>query len=197
MDRKNNQGRIRNIILFPRWEWKVISLEKRTLKETFVSYALPLILAGAVSQFIGSFLYVRNQLDIDAYRFSLPLIHAGYFIFLQIITLMLTTVFVYGLSSKFMSQKDYSKSGKLVIYSFTPIYILYILANLHSALTIVLLPGFYAIYLFWTGLPIMLATSARKLPAFVFIIVISVSGILFISTRLLSLLTSLIFPGVV
>ncbi len=197
MDQKTNQNRIKNIILFPRWEWKVINLEKRSLKEVFISYALPLIFAGAASQFIGSFLYVRNEMDIDAYRFSLPLIHAGYFIFVQVLTLMLTTVFVFGISGRFMSQKDYSKSGKLVIYSFTPVYLLYILANLHSSLGMIMLPGFYAVVLFWTGLPVMLQTGSRKLPAFVFIILISVLGILFISSRLLALLTIIIFPGVV
>jgi len=197
MDQKTDQGRIKNILLFPRWEWKVINLEKRSLKDVFVSYALPLIFAGAASQFIGSFLYVRNEMDIDAYRFSLPLIHAGYFIFLQVLTLMLTTVFVYGLAGRFMSVKDYSKSGKLVIYSFTPLYLLYILANLHSSLGIIMLPAFYSVFLFWTGLPVLLNTGARKLPAFIFIILISVLGILFISSRMLALLTTLIFPGVV
>lgn len=190
-------SRIKNILLFPRWEWKVIKLERRPLKDAFVSYALPLILLGAASQFIGSFLFVKNELDIDAYRFSLPLIHAGYFIFVQVITLMLTTVFIYGLAGKFLSEKDYSLSGKLVVYSFTPVLILNILANLSTSFAIIMIPAFYAVFLFWTGLPVMLNTEKRKLPAFVFIILISVLGILFISSRLLSLLTLLIFPGVV
>lgn len=126
MESNNSRGRIRNMLLFPKWEWKVINLEKRTLKETFISYALPLVLLGSVSEFIGSFLFVRNVLDIDAYRFSLPLIHTGFFIFLQVLTIMLTTVFVYGLSGSFLSIKDYSRSGKIVIYSYTPVYLLYI-----------------------------------------------------------------------
>lgn len=196
MDQKSSTNRIRNILLFPKWEWKVINLEKRTLKEAFVSYALPLIIAGSVSQFIGSFLYVKNVLDIDAYRFSLPLIHAGYFIFIQVVAVMLTTVFVYGLSGSFNSVRDYSKAGKLVIYSFTPVFLLYILANLHNSLTFMLLPGYYSAFLFWKGLPELLQTPKAKQPAFVLIILISVSGILFISTRLLALLTLLVFPGV-
>ena len=196
MEGKNRRGRIRNILLFPKWEWKVIQLEKRTLKETFVSYALPLILLGAISKFAGSFLFVRNVLDIDAYRFSLPLIHAGFFIFLQLLTIMLTTVFVYGLSGSFMSVKDYSKSGKIVIYAYTPVYLLYILANLHSSLAFLMLPGFYALILLWTGLPVLLQTPVNKLPGFVIIIVISVFGIQYISGLLLNYLTVLIFPGV-
>jgi hypothetical protein len=160
-----------------------------------MSFAFPLILIGAASQFIGSFLFVKNEMDIDAYRFSLPLIHAGYFIFVQVVTLMLTTVFVFGLSEKFQSEKDYSRSGKLVVYSFTPVYLLYILANLHVSLGFIMIPALYSIVLFWTGLPIMLHTPARKVPAYVFILFISVFGILFISSRLLAFLSSLIFPG--
>lgn len=195
MDRKSILQRIRSIILFPKWEWKTINLEKRPLKEVFMSFAFPLILIGAASQFIGSFLFVKNEMDIDAYRFSLPLIHAGYFIFVQVVTLMLTTVFVFGLSGKFLSEKDYSRSGKLVVYSFTPVYLLYILANLHVSLGLIMIPAVYSIVLFWTGLPIMLHTPLRKVPAYVFIIFISVFGILFISSRLLAFLSSLIFPG--
>lgn len=195
MDRKSVQQRIRGIILFPKWEWKTINLEKRPLKDVFMSFAFPLILLGAASQFVGSFLFVKNEMDIDAYRFSLPLIHAGYFIFVQVVTLMLTTVFVFGLSEKFLSEKDYSRSGKLVVYSFTPVYLLYILANLHVSLGFIMIPALYSIVLFWTGLPIMIHTPARKVPAYVFIIFISVFGILFISSRLLAFLSSLIFPG--
>jgi hypothetical protein len=195
MDRKSILQRIRSIILFPKWEWKTINLEKRPLKDVFMSFAFPLILIGAASQFIGSFLFVKNEMDIDAYRFSLPLIHAGYFIFVQVVTLMLTTVFVFGLSEKFQSEKDYSRSGKLVVYSFTPVYLLYILANLHVSLGFIMIPALYSIVLFWTGLPIMLHTPARKVPAYVFILFISVFGILFISSRLLAFLSSLIFPG--
>ncbi len=196
MESNNSRGRIRNMLLFPKWEWKVINLEKRTLKETFISYALPLVLLGSVSEFIGSFLFVRNVLDIDAYRFSLPLIHTGFFIFLQVLTIMLTTVFVYGLSGSFLSIKDYSRSGKIVIYSYTPVYLLYILANLHSSLAFIMLPGLYSIVLLWTGLPVMLQTPTNKLPGFVIILVISVFGIQYISEILLKILTSLIFPGV-
>lgn len=195
MDRKSILQRIRSLILFPKWEWKTINLEKRPLKDVFMSFAFPLILIGAASQFIGSFLFVKNEMDIDAYRFSLPLIHAGYFIFVQVVSLMLTTVFVFGLSEKFLSEKDYSRSGKLVVYSFTPVYLLYILANLHVSLGFLMIPALYSIVLFWTGLPIMIHTPARKVPAYVFIIFISVFGILFISSRLLAFLSSLIFPG--
>lgn len=196
MDKKTSQGRLRNIILFPRWEWKVISLEKRSLNEVFVTYAFPLILAGAISQFVGSFLYVRNELDIDAYRFSLPLIQAAFFIILQTAIIILATAFLFGMSGKFSSTKDYSRSGKLVIYSLTPLYLLYIIANLHASLIWTLIPGFYAVFLMWTGMPVMINTHALKRPAFIFIMLISVLGILSVTTRLLGVLTAYIFPGV-
>ncbi|MCO5267106.1 MAG: YIP1 family protein [Lentimicrobium sp.] len=195
MDNKS-QSRIRNILLFPRWEWKVINLEKRSLKEVFISYAFPLILAGAISQFIGSFLYVKNELDIDAYKFSLPLIQSAFFIILQVAIVILATIFLYGLAGKFGSNKDFIRSGKLIIYSLTPLYMLYVVANLHASLTWTLIPGLYSVYLLWTGLPVLLNTHALKRPAFVMIMCISILGILFVTSRLLEISTSIIFPGV-
>lgn len=196
MDQKTSQSRLRNIILFPRWEWKVISLEKRSLNEVFVSYAFPLILFGALSRFIGSFLLVRNEIDIDAYRFSFPLIQAAFFIILQVAIIFLATIFLFGMSSKFGSEKNYSRAGKLVIYSLTPLYILYIIANLHVSLLWTLIPGFYAVYLMWTGMPVMIKTHALKRPAFIFIMLISILGILYITSLLLEMLTAFIFPGI-
>lgn len=47
--------RIRNLLLFPAYEWKVISLEDRTVREDLYHYAFRLILPGAIAQFLGSF----------------------------------------------------------------------------------------------------------------------------------------------
>ncbi|HOI88623.1 MAG TPA: hypothetical protein PLV51_12240, partial [Lentimicrobium sp.] len=65
MDTKFPAERLRNLLLFPSYEWKVISLENVSLRETFSSVIMKLIFAGAVAEFAGSFFYVRNVLDID------------------------------------------------------------------------------------------------------------------------------------
>lgn len=188
--------RIRNLLLFPAYEWKVISLEDRTVREDLYHYAFRLILPGAIAQFLGSFFYIQHQIDIDAYRFSFPLTQAAFYIIIQLLTIVLSAYFVTGMARKFKSTRNFARSLKLVIYSFTPFLLMYIVANLNPILLIALLPGAYGLVLFGKGLPEMLQTVPDKRPAFIIIFLISVSGIMFLLSIFFKALTVLIFPGV-
>ncbi len=188
--------RIKGIIFYPGYEWKIIAAEKRTLKEDFAGYAINLILFGAATMAIGNFFFVRNVLDIDAYRFSYPLVRALFYILMQVLTVMILTFFVHGTARKFASQKDFVKSGKLVIYSLTPFLLCYMLANLDRRLIILVIPSFYSLYLFAKGLPIILKTEPLKVPTFVFIIAIMTLGVNYLLEMGFAWLTTLLFPDI-
>lgn len=189
--------RVKSIIFYPAYEWKIIAAENRTLNEDFSGYALSLILIGAAAQAIGSFLFVRNELDIDAYRISYPLVKALIYIIMQMFTIFMLTIFINGVARRFASQKDFIKSGKLVIYALTPFLLCYIFANLDRRLIIVMIPAFYSLYLFAKGLPVMLKTAPLKVPSFIFIIAITVLGINYLLEMGFAFLTTLIFPDII
>lgn len=188
--------RIKGIIFYPGYEWKIIAAEKRTLREDFAGYATNLILFGAATMAIGNFFFVRNVLDIDAYRFSYPLVRALFYILMQVLTIIILTFFVHGTARKFASQKDFIKSGKLVIYSLTPFLLCYMLANLDRRLIILMIPSFYSLYLFAKGLPIILKTESLKVPTFVFIIAIMTLGVNYMLEMGFAWLTTLLFPDI-
>lgn len=188
--------RIKGILFYPGYEWKIIASEKRTLKEDFSGYAINLILFGAATMAIGNFFFVRNVLDIDAYRFSFPLVKSLFYIIMQILTIVILTFFVNGTAGKFASQKDFVKSGKLVIYALTPFLLCYMLVNLDRRLIIVMIPAFYSLYLFAKGLPILLKTASLKVPTFVFIIAIMTLGMNYLLEMGFALLTTLLFPDI-
>lgn len=188
--------RLKSIIFYPGYEWKIISAEKRTLKDDFFEYGVTLILAGVIAQAIGSFFFVRNVLDIDAYRFSFPLTKAIIYMLMQVITIVIITFFVYGLAGQFSSQKDFVKSGKLVIYGLTPFLLCYILVNLDRRLIISMIAAFYSLYLFGKGLPVLLKTPNHKVPAFLFLITISVLGVNYIFEMGFAYITTLLFPDI-
>lgn len=188
--------RIKSIIFYPSYQWKIIAAEKRTLKEDFNNYALTIILIGAAAQALGSFFFVRNVLDIDAYRFSFPIVQAVFYIIIQTLTVFILTFFVFGMSKKFQSQKNFANSGKLVIYSLTPLFLCNIIVNLDHRLVFLLIPAFYGLYIFAKGLPLMLKTNLHKIPAFLFIIAISALGILYLLGNVFELLTRLIFSDI-
>jgi len=186
--------RIKSILFYPGYEWKVIAAEKRSLKDDFFGYALVMILLGTASQAIGSFFYVRNVLDIDAYRFSLPLMQALSFLLLQTFIVIILTFFVHGVAGKFLSDKDFMKSGKLVIYSLTPLYLCYILANLDKRLFLVMIASLYSLVLFAKGLQVLINTKPHKVIAFTFLIGLMTLGSNFLLEIIFNLLTNLFFP---
>ena len=195
MNRNAFFERLKNLLLFPGYEWKVISLEKRALSDVITTYVWRLILAGGFAQFIGSFFYVRNVLDIDAYRFSLPLAQAFIYIAVQFLVIITGSVFIRGIALRFGSEKNLAKAVKLTAFSYTPVLIVFIIANLHQVLLVALLPGVYAIYLFWKGCQYMLSTPGNRRLSFSVIYLIVMLGLLFVFTRLFGYLSSLIFTG--
>lgn len=195
MNRSAFFERLKNLLLFPVYEWKVISLEKRALSDVFTTYVWRLILAGGFAQFIGSFFYVRNVLDIDAYRFSFPLVQALIYVAVQFLVIIVGSLFIRGIAFRFKSEKSLIKAVKLFAFSYTPVLIVFIIANLHQVLLIALLPGVYAIYLFWTGCQEMLSTPKTRRLSFSMIYMIVTLGLLFIFTRMFGYLSSLIFTG--
>lgn len=189
-------NRLKGIIFYPEYEWKIINAESRSLREDFSSFALNLILIGAISQLIGSFFFVRNVLDIDAYKFSFPLLTSLFYIIKQAITIIILTFFVNGVAAKFKSSKDFVKSGKLVIYSLAPFLVAYAISNINRHLILVMIFGLYSLLLFSKGLPILIKTPKHKLPAFLFIFFIGTLGINYILETGFTLLISVIFPDI-
>lgn len=188
--------RIKSILFYPGYEWKIIASEKRSLKDDFFGYALILILLGAASQAIGSFFFVRNELDIDAYRFSFPLMKAVSFLLIQILTVLILTLFVHGVSGRFKSNKDFVNSGKLVIYALTPLFLCYIVANLNASLLLALIPAVYSLFLFAKGLQTLIETNSNKIPAFVLLFALMVLGVNYLLEIGFTLIALQLFPDI-
>jgi hypothetical protein len=195
MQKINFFERLKSLLLFPSYEWKVISLEKRPLNEDFNQFAFRLILLGALAQFIGSFIYVRNDLDIDAYRFSFPLVQAGFYIIIQVTLLLISAFFVNRMALKFGSVRHFKSSARLVMYSASPVLLMYVLVNLNSLFFLALIPGLYSFYLFWVGLPILMGTKQAKRFSFVLIYLIFTIGMLWMLSLLFGIISGLLFPG--
>lgn len=195
MDKIDFASRLKSLLLFPKYEWKVISLEKRPLKDDFRQFAFLWVLFGAIAQFVGSFLYVRNILDIDAYRFSFPLIQAGFYVVIQVILLVMASFVVNRLAPKFGSVRHFASSARLVFYSSTPLLMMFILVNLNHAFFLALIPAFYSYYLFWVGLPILLKTREPKRLSFVLIYMIFTIGSFSILSKVFGFVSQILFPG--
>lgn len=196
MDKIDFAERLKSLLLFPSYEWKVISLEKRALKEDFKQFAFQWVLFGALAMLIGSFFYVRNILDIDAYRFSFSLVQAVFYIIIQTTLLFVASFVVNRLAPRFGSVRHFGSAARLVFYSSTPLLMMFILVNLNSVFFLTLIvPGFYSFYLFWVGLPILLKTREPKRISFVAIYMIFILGSFSILSKVFGFVSQLLFPG--
>ena len=195
MDNIDFTERLKSLLLFPTYEWKVISLEKRPLKDDFNQFAFRWVLFGALAMFVGSFFYVRNELDIDAYRFSFPLVQAAFYIIIQTTLLFFMSFVVNRLAPRFGSVRHYGSAARLVFYSSTPLLMMFILVNLNRMFILALIPGFYSYYLFWVGLPILLKTVERKRLSFVLIYMIFTLGSFSMFSQVFKLVSQILFPG--
>lgn len=185
--------RLKNLLLFPSYEWKVISLENTSLAEDFKNFSLKLIIPGALSMFIGSFLFIRNEVDIDAYRFSYPLVQALFYVIIQTAFLIFSAFFVNRLAKRFSSVAEVRQCGRLILFSATPIFLVFIVFNLHKMLFLALIPGLYSYFLLYKGLPLVLKTPDNKRVAFVFLIFIVQAGVYWSLTLVFSLLSGFMF----
>ncbi|HLX91010.1 MAG TPA: Yip1 family protein [Puia sp.] len=181
-------NRVRNIIVNPKEEWKLISAESSPGPSLIFSYLFPLALAASIATFIGfSFL---------TFGFS---VGTGFALVTAIIMLVQLLVTVYvnafvtdALAPSFSSEKNLGKSIQLVVYAATPAYVGAILNIIPAIGSLGTLAGsIYSIYLFYLGIPILKKTPPEKAVGYLIAIIV-VMIIVFWIIR--SILWRLVFP---
>ena len=146
-------NRVKNIIVSPAEEWETIKGEVTSNKELIVNYALPLIVLGGISKFIGSIAYF--SIGYSALTAIVGLI-------VPVIGIVIASYIINELAQSFNSRKDLNRAFKLVTYANTPALVAAIVANLSVLLAIAGLFGLYGIYLFWIGISKMMETPEEK-----------------------------------
>lgn len=157
MDFKFFITRIVNLILDPVKEWETIFTENKPLKDARNSFLLPLILAGAISAFLGTFLFSHSELK-PAY-FILTGIK---YILLMLFTVYFTALIFREITKTFDLKSDFPTSFKLIVFSSAPLLLCQILSRLFESFIFVNILSFYGLYVFWTGVEKMIRPPEHK-----------------------------------
>ena len=113
-------SRIRNILLQPTAEWRVIEHELTSVQALFIGYAVPLAAIAPVGSVLGQ---QRFGVGIGAYHFRPPILSSligG--VVSYALSLLATFVFglvIDGLAPSFGGQRDRLKAMKVAVYSST------------------------------------------------------------------------------
>ena len=175
---------IKNLIADPVKAWEIIRTENRTISQTNNNFLYPLLALGAVSAFLGSFLFSHSQLH-PAYFFLTGI----KYLLLMFISIYITAL-VFKEITRFLDLScSFPAAYKLVTFSTVPLLLCQLLSRLFESFIFVNILSFYGLYVFWTGIEIMLDIPRnKKLPLLI------AAGITFVVTFVISswLLTRII-----
>lgn len=141
------------MLLTPKTEWQVISLEQPVNNQIIMGYLVPFVLLGALAAFIGYGLIGFSVLGYHTGGISWGIYNAILRIILGIGSVYVTALVLDALAPSFGSQKDFGRSLQLVVYASTPSLVAGLFAFFPLLSGIVALAGaVYSIYLWYLGL---------------------------------------------
>ncbi len=188
------------ISLIPSIEWKEIKNEKETPKGLMWNFAFPIILFSAIGRDIGLFFVAKAVLG---YTFNLVLLLLFNLVSWVVIPYLLIVLAAYTLNfalPKLGIDTDHLRILKLVVYTFTPLFIVTFFVYLHPLLRILIPIGIYiyiayTLYVFWYGVQEMFDITLEKKLRFIVITIIVGFLIIFLAQHIYGLLLGWVMPG--
>ncbi|HRR08506.1 MAG TPA: Yip1 family protein [Rhodothermales bacterium] len=170
--------RAKNILLSPKAEWEVIDGESSNMSSLIVSYALPLIVLGALAGAIGSSVFGVTLIFIGTVKIPLlqSMITAAVGIAVAVLMLYILSFVVNFLAPNFGGEKNDNQAAKLVVYASTAGWVAQIFGIIPAVGGIMSFVGaIYGIYLYYLGLPALMKNPQDK--TIVYMIVVAIVAI--------------------
>lgn len=173
--------RAKNILVSPKTEWEVIKNEQSTVADLFTKYALILALIPAVAGFIGQSFIGISLGPFGSFKVPIVngLIYAVLYYVLSLAGIYLVAFIVDALAPSFGATKDMVSSLKVVVYSYTAVWVAGIF-QIIPVLAILGILGLYSLYLFYLGLNIVKGSPSDKVVGYTVVVIIITIVIYFI-----------------
>jgi hypothetical protein len=173
--------RAKNILVSPKTEWEVIKNEQSSVADLFTKYALILALIPVIAGFIGQSLIGISLGPFGSFKVPISngLIYAVLYYLLTLGGIYLVAFIVDALAPSFGASKDMVSSLKVVIYSYTAVWIAGIFQIL-PMIAILSIVGLYSLYLLYLGLNIVKGSPADKVVGYTVVVVIITIVVYFI-----------------
>lgn len=181
--------RARNIIRQPMQEWPVISGEADTARNTIFRYAIPLILIGTIATFLGIAIIGIKIPFVGGRIHSLDwALHQAIMRFLgDILGIIVAGYVIDMLAPSFKSEKELSRSIRLVVFAYTPYWLCGVFNLLPFLGLLVLVGAIYGLVLLYMGLPIMKNTPEEQRVAYFIVSLLVIIAVYVVVAILLGL----------
>jgi len=188
------------ISLIPSVEWKVIKDEKETPRELMWHFAFPIILFSAIGRDIGLFFVVKPVLGYSLNLLILLLFNLISWVAIPYLLIVIAAYILNFTFPKLNIETGYLQMLKLVVYTFTPLFIVTFFIYLHPLLRLLIPIGIYVfivytLYVFWYGVQELFDISHEKKLRFIVITVAVGFLMIFIAQHIYGLLLGWVMPG--
>jgi Yip1-like protein len=166
--------RVKNILVQPNQEWRVIEKEAASVSDLYTSYIMPLAAIEPVASIIGlSVVGISSPLG-GTYRvsFGTSLGHAVVTYVMALAGVYVLGLIIDALAPTFNGTKNNIQAFKVAAYSITPSWLVGIF-NLLPALAFLQIFGLYSLYLLYLGLPVLMKSPADKTVAYTVVAIIA------------------------
>ena len=179
--------RVKRILLSPQTEWEVIDEESTTPAQLYTGYIAPLAAIGPVAKLIGDSVFGVSLPLMATYRvpFGYAITHAIVTYILVLVVTYVLALIVDALAPTFNGKRSPIQALKLVAYSSTASWVAGVFALL-PALWFLTLLGFYSLYLFYLGLPVMMKVPKNKAIGYTVVVVLAAIVLFMISAAVSS-----------
>ena len=177
MARKNILERVKGICISPEAEWAVIDRESASTASLLSGYVVPLVVVGAVANFIGNSIVGRGAPFVSTtLRLSIGtgLAMAVLSVVLAVLSVVVCAYMIDALAPTFAAQKNSVQAMKLASYAPTPAWVAGIVQILPVLGLFVLLGALYSLYLLYLGLPRLMKCPQEKAIGYTIVVVLCV-----------------------
>ena len=154
--------RAKNILITPKTEWEVVAAETPDANAILMSYAMPMILIGAVAMFVG-----RGFIGIAGFSsIKFGIVYAVISIISGVVGLYISAAIVNALAPTFNSEKDMGRAMQLVAYSNTAAWVCAVFNVIPFLGLVTWIGALYGIYIMYLGMPHIMKTPQDKVVAY-------------------------------
>jgi hypothetical protein len=188
------------ISLIPSIEWKEIKNEQETPKELMWNFAFPIILFSAIGRDFGLFFVAKAVLGYSLNLVLLLVFNLFSWVVIPYLLILLAAYTINFALPNLGIETDYLRILKLVVYTFTPLFIVTFFVYLHPLLRILIPIGIYVfiaytLYVFWYGVQEMFDITLEKKLRFIIITILVGFVIIFLAQHVYGLLLGWVMPG--
>lgn len=193
-------SRVVKISLLPSMQWKAIRNEEESTRELLWGYGFPVIFFSAIGRSIGLVISVIPVLGLSWMFVYVVLFNLVAWVLIPYLLIITASFLIAYFIPRLGIATDFNRVLKLVIYTFTPLFIATFVVYLHPLMRILIPLGIYVfllytLYIYWYGVKELFQTSLEKKIGFIVITIALAFGAIFIAQHIYGLLVDWFIPG--